>query len=335
MLSFANDPWEDAHSTLEPQITSESVHLFPFRPEFPIDVRFLRFTPSSDVRMNRHEYFEIVFVVSGTVTYQVHEQLYEVRPGDALVVGSTHLHGIKRYETPGLQSVALFFLPELLVGQDAGAREHVEYLMPFRTNGGILPHLIAAKTGIPAQILDLIRRTHGELPGTTTRARLSIRTYLRMMLVLLVNHYVDWRGGDEIFEQQTLKHLSPLFDYLDGHYGEVISLEDAAAMVNMSKSHFTRSFRELTGQSFVTYLNRFRIAKAETLLAEPGLSMLEVSQRVGFCDQSYFGLVFRNMLQMTPREYKQRLHENRMIKGFSPPALISGAAPSPRRRRAS
>lgn len=302
-------PWEDAHSVIEPQITADSVHVWPFTPEFPADVRFLRFAPKGEIRMNRHEYFELLYVFSGAVTYRVQDRTYHVGPGDLFLIGSTLMHGIQRFETHGMKAAVLYFMPELLGGREAATGEEVEYLMPFLVQDETFPHVVPASTGIPEQILDLIVRAHRDLPAKTNRARLSVRTYLRMMLVLLVNYFAAWRGSEEIFERQQkgLDKLKPLFMHIDAHYGNPISVEDAAAVVHMSKSTFMRFFKEVTGQSFVGYLNRFRIAKAEALLVETDLSMLEVSQRVGFCDQSYFGLIFRNVVQITPREYRQRL----------------------------
>ena len=73
-------------------------------------------------------------------------------------------------------------------------------------------------------------------------------------------------------------------------YTNAITVEHAAHAVYMSKSDFMRFFKQVTGQPFVTYLNQFRVAKAEALLGLGEMSIAEVSQAVGFCDQSYFGL---------------------------------------------
>ncbi|MGA2115624.1 MAG: hypothetical protein ABSH56_12845 [Bryobacteraceae bacterium] len=39
------------------------------------------------------------------------------------------------------------------------------------------------------------------------------------------------------------------------------------------------------------------------------MASAEVSQAVGFCDQSYFGLVFRSVIGVAPRDYKGRLEK--------------------------
>ena len=73
-----------------------------------------------------------------------------------------------------------------------------------------------AKTGVPRQVLDLMLRIQGELPATTPRARLAMKTYLKMLLMLLVNQYAEYAGTVETFQRQerALDRLRPLFRYI-------------------------------------------------------------------------------------------------------------------------
>jgi AraC-like DNA-binding protein len=87
---------------------------------------------------------------------------------------------------------------------------------------------------------------------------------------------------------------------MDEHYTERISLDDSSSKVGMSKSHFKRFVRRVTGQTFITHLSWFRIAKAQALLASTDRSIAEISQEVGFCSQSYFGVVFQKFAHMSP-----------------------------------
>jgi AraC-like DNA-binding protein len=78
----------------------------------------------------------------------------------------------------------------------------------------------------------------------------------------------------------------------------------------MSESHFMSFFKRVTGLSFVTYCNHFRIERAQALLARTDESMASISQQVGFCDQSYFGTVFRRIVGMTPATWRRRIRTN-------------------------
>ncbi len=83
-----------------------------------------------------------------------------------------------------------------------------------------------------------------------------------------------------------------------------------------------RFFKRATQQSFVSYLNQYRVARAQTLLASTNLSIAQISEEVGFYDQSHFGMVFRKLVHTTPRQYRLQ------TPAYPPTAL---AASDPRR----
>ena len=316
MRSFVRTHWEDAYSVIEPQINAQMVHVWPFFTEFPIDVRFLKFSRKRDIRLNRHDYYEILYLQSGEVVYEVQGRRLPMKQGDLFVVGSTQLHRMGSFVRTPVKIAVLYFLPELIRGTEKTG-DDIEYLMPFLVQDDGFPHVLPARTGIPAQAFDLMTRAAAELPTRSYRGRLSVKTYLKMILVLLVNHYSAFRGSEDIYirKQHDFERLTPLFEFIDRNYGEPITVEQAALVVRMSKSNFMRFFKQVTGQPFVTYLNHFRIAKAEVLLTTTDNSIAEVSQEVGFCDQSYFGLVFRSVMGVAPRDYRGQLDKTNATAG--------------------
>lgn len=303
--------WENAFSLIDPQINAEGLHVWPFDPAFPLDVRFYVWDKRHHIRMNRHEYFELFYLQQGELVCRVQEREFPMRSGDLAVISSTHYHTIrwpeKKKHTGPVKASTLYFLPDLLRATEATGEE-AEYLMPFLMQGADFPHIVPGKTGIPAQVVDLIKRTHAEFPADTTRARLAVKTYLKMILILLVNHYADHEGTAETFhrKQQAIERLAPLFAYLETHFSQPVSITAAAETVNMSESHFMRFFKQVTAQSFTNYLNHFRVAKAEELLIKTNLTMVEISQAVGFCDQSYFGATFRKVTGSSPLQYRHQ-----------------------------
>lgn len=80
-----------------------------------------------------------------------------------------------------------------------------------------------------------------------------------------------------------------------------------ANMVHLNASYFSSLFKREVGVSFSNYLNKVRIEKSMQLLKNTALSILEVALEVGYEDQSYFGKVFKSVINMTPKEYKQKL----------------------------
>jgi AraC-like DNA-binding protein/mannose-6-phosphate isomerase-like protein (cupin superfamily) len=311
MAAPATPHWENAFSVIEPQINAAGVHVWPFEASFPLDVSFFDFDLRRGIRMNRHDYFEVLYLCSGELDYQVQERTLPMRAGDLVVISSTHYHTMRppaaRPNCRHVKAAALYFLPELIRSSNATSEE-VEYLMPFLLQDDAFPHVIPGATGVPAEALGLMRRIRAELPAADARSRLAAKTYLKMILVLLGNHYASYRSTAGVFQQkqQAIERLRPLFAYLEERYAAPLTVADAASVAGMSQSHFMRFFKQVTGQSFINYLTHFRVAKAEELLARTDLSIAEVSQAVGFCDQSYFSLVFRRLTRLTPLQYKKR-----------------------------
>ncbi|MBZ5591086.1 MAG: AraC family transcriptional regulator [Acidobacteriia bacterium] len=296
---------EDHFRVVEPQINAEGIHVWPFDPSFPVDVRFMTTGLRQNVRTNRHDYFEVMYLCAGAADLHVQDRLLPFHEGEVSVIGSTVYHRLEGRTWPFTVAV-LFFQPDLILAD--GGSDCAEYLTPFLSQDSRFPHIVPAKSGIPGQVFDLMQRIRAELPAGSVLARLSVKTYLKMILILLVNQYSSYAGTIETFQRQrrALERLRPLFQYLEKHYGEPIQVQGAARICGMSESHFMNFFKRTTGQSFMAYLNHCRIERAQALLVTTDVAMSQISQQTGFCDQSYFGTVFRRLVGMTPAAYRRK-----------------------------
>lgn len=303
--------WQNVHAVVEDQIKADGFHIWPFNPLFPVDVRSFLFGRKHAPRLTRHDYFELLYVYSGEAEYQVQDHWFTAKEGDLLVINGSLYHRLRQVQTAPFRAIVLYFLPEAL--KNGGAiGEDAQYLMPFLLQDAGFPHLVSSSTGIPPEVLRLISKINSHLPATNVHGRLTVRTCLEMIMVLLIDHYKNQLTVSGVFDrrQKALERLRQLFDYVDGHYSEPIPLSKATEIVRMSKAHFMRSFKRVTGQPFDAYVNQFRICKAQSLLASTDLSISEVGREVGFGDQSYFGLVFRRLTQLSPREYRKSLPDH-------------------------
>lgn len=298
--------WQPAYDLIEPRISADGVHTYEFDSALPVDVRYLTFDRDADIRSNRHEYFELLYAYSGGVAYQVQDRLCELGEGDLFVMGSTLMHRIVRFSQVGFRAVVLYFDPALLRAICSGGRDR-DYLMPFLIQDKDFPHVISMETGTPREVLGLMEKIASACTAQSFSRELTVETYLKTILVHLIRHYEGFQASEPVFltQKHNLRRVRPVFQHVDEYYREPISVEEAAALIKMSKSTFTRFFKQVTGDSFVVYLNRFRIARAQTLLKNTDKSIAEVSQETGFCDQSYFGAMFKRMVGRTPREYKR------------------------------
>lgn len=301
---------KDHFALVEPQINAEGIHTWNFDESCPVDVQFMTEDGRHNVRMNRHGYFEVLYLCSGSALCRIQDRILPFNEGDLAVIGSTLYHRIECRSSTPVTIAALFFEPDLI--RCDGGIDSSEYLMPFLRHDSDFPHIVPSDTGVPRQVLDMMLRIRSELPASSTRARLALRTYLKMLLMFLVNQYVPYAGRVEIFQRQqrALDRLRPLFRHLGEHSGSPTKVKEAARICGMSESHFMSFFKKVTGLSFMNYLNNFRVERAQALLTTTDESLARISQEVGFCDQSYFGTVFRKVVGMTPTNYRNRMASN-------------------------
>ncbi|MDR2824038.1 MAG: AraC family transcriptional regulator [Prevotellaceae bacterium] len=83
-----------------------------------------------------------------------------------------------------------------------------------------------------------------------------------------------------------------------------ISISEIARHVGMNKSAFCVFFKKAAGQTFISYLNAYRIELACKLLKESDLNISDICYEVGFEDFPYFNRVFKKIKRVTPSKYR-------------------------------
>ena len=92
-------------------------------------------------------------------------------------------------------------------------------------------------------------------------------------------------------------------DFIDRDIG----LEELARLVGLSPFHFCTAFRLAVGKSPHHYLTALRMTRARELLAEPGLSIIQVALAVGYQTPSAFAASFRKATNVTPSAFRRNL----------------------------
>ena len=83
-------------------------------------------------------------------------------------------------------------------------------------------------------------------------------------------------------------------------------LKDAAEIINMSVTAFSRFFKKSTGKTFISYVNAIRIGWACKLLIESDMNVAQISYEVGFNNLSNFNRRFYERHHFNPREYRHQ-----------------------------
>ena len=94
-MKLPKSSYRDHFDLVEPQINAEGVHTWPFDAPCPVDVLFLTVDDRHRVRMNRHGYFEVLYLCSGSANCHIQDRLLPFNEGDLAIIGSTLYHRIE------------------------------------------------------------------------------------------------------------------------------------------------------------------------------------------------------------------------------------------------
>jgi YesN/AraC family two-component response regulator len=95
--------------------------------------------------------------------------------------------------------------------------------------------------------------------------------------------------------------------YIEESLSNTLSLSEIAEQANLSKYHFTRIFKSLTGFTPLEFVGILKMHKAKNLFIDENLSVSEVAEKVGYIDVRNFDRRFKQHTGLTPTMYKNSM----------------------------
>lgn len=109
---------------------------------------------------------------------------------------------------------------------------------------------------------------------------------------------------DPLAKGLPLWRLRQVKQYIEDNLNANLCMADIASVAHMSEFHFSRLFKQSTGYSPYRYIVSRRVQRGRELLAKTALPLYEVSEKLGFGDQSHFTTVFKKNVGMTPKQFR-------------------------------
>lgn len=146
-----------------------------------------------------------------------------------------------------------------------------------------------------------LRRIIAKVHEAVQRNRMC-STVLRLMENEAVGELMRWDiyGNPKILRNS---YVMQALDKIRAQYAERIGIESIAEELGISASYLSRKFREITGQTFLDTLHKYRIQQALMLLGQGTHRVGEVAECTGFGEYRHFCSVFKKYTQMAPTEF--------------------------------
>lgn len=259
---------------------------------------------SSDERLHLH-CFHRETVDTWTVNYHFHDKcelvIYEAIAGRFFSNGADH--SIRRQQV-------LFIPPESIHGFEVAAGEliyHVAHFSPEVASGLIeattLPtHALIADLSENdfALMLPLLKWIESSDASQIADAALVAGHKLLLNIASTALSRANpslTRGSPNPFE--------PVVRYLNHGNRYNLSVNDAANLCHMSRSHFLATFKRTYGITFNHFLEERKINAAKYLLTNSAQSINQIADQLEINSAAYFSKLFKNSVGCSPREYRQ------------------------------
>jgi len=126
---------------------------------------------------------------------------------------------------------------------------------------------------------------------------------------LLIETPRAWQSGFAVVPlktDHTDDSIASAQEWMHKNFAKTFPLEDPARRVGMSVRNFVRRFKDATGDSPLTYLQKLRVAAAKRMLESNHRSVQEISDAVGYHDPAFFRTLFQRHTGVAPSEYRDR-----------------------------
>lgn len=253
---------------------------------------------SFGVDMHRHDFYELFCLLSGEMEYLVEGNRYHLTPGTLLLIAPGEMHRPSPEGKPrDFDRIVLWMNPRFV-----------------SSLSGMLPQVV--------------RAFEGGHPGWNLMTP-DEKTYQILLNLLYALLYEKERAGaDSLYlvylaTSQLLIHLSrvlgrhtaltgrignrhaetmKVYEYINGHFREEISVGELAEQFYMDKNTLTRQFKRIFGLTPGEFIRRKRLEEATALIRQ-GEALQEAGYRCGFADYSAFYRAFRQVYGISPSGY--------------------------------
>lgn len=255
-----------------------------------------------NVPIHWHNDLEINLIREGEAVFQVYQKSYRVRTGEGFLLNRNVPHSCSSPGNEHVRYSTILVRPDFLYG-DFGSDVERKCFQPFLQNSAIpCIHL----TGFDENGKEILQKLN-QVEEAFDRKRFCYELKIKGLLceafaMILYGHRQELTKFVPA-NLQELERLEKMLNYLNMHFTEVISLQDLADQVHLSREVCCRLFKKMTGKTITGYLEEYRVNKSFSLVQSGQYSMTQITEMVGFSNPSRFASAFRKRFGCNPGEY--------------------------------
>lgn len=234
-----------------------------------------------------HDYYELYYLEVGERYHVLNDELYLLHANELILFAPHVMHHSYGDEDVPFTRTLTYFVPEEI-------------------DNPLLAELLPSKTGaykLDSKHIKLIHPLlkHMLLEQSTYNA--FSEEYIHNLLNLLLIEIV--RLNNKVAKSEKSNRIMKVVSYIHEHYNDNLTVELLATKAYLSPYYLCREFKKFSNSTIVQYINTTRIMNAQREILETDKSYTQISADTGFANVTHFNRVFKQILRMSPSEYKR------------------------------
>ena len=260
-----------------------------------------------NVPIHWHNDLEINLIREGEAVFQVYQKSYRVRTGEGFLLNRNVPHSCSSPGNEHVRYSTILVRPDFLYG-DFGSDVERKCFQPFLQNSAIPCIYLTGFDENGKEILQKLNQVEEAFDRKRFCYELKIKGLLCEAFAMILYGHRQELTKFVLANLQELERLEKMLNYLNMHFTEVISLQDLADQVHLSREVCCRLFKKMTGKTITGYLGEYRVNKSFSLVQSGQYSMTQITEMVGFSNPSRFASAFRKRFGCNPGEYNSVKH---------------------------
>lgn len=262
--------------------------------------------------IHMHNYMQLWYVLEGSFRHSIDNQIFVQKQGDFLFVPPFFPHQIDTSESQNVEFIFCDLTEGFLnIFPDSNEKEtlfNLTYLRPVIMNAYHKNPFLSFTGKSKKQFENLFLELLNEYSNSSELSSTYLRTLIARLFTLITREYeaVSPHEEDALFIKYRYA-IQDALDHIDTHFTENIHLKDICKIALMSVSSFSYVFKQITGKTFIEYVNYLRVRHACNLLMDTNRSLLNICNECGFYDLAYFSRIFKRILGYPPSTYRKNI----------------------------
>ena len=262
-----------------------------------------------NVKLHHHDFFEIYYLLDGSMDYIVEGNRFTLMPGDILLISPLDLHRPDPRERQNFERIVLWISMPYLSLLAQRVPNMMSTLLTKTARGRQLTLGTEERTFAQMLLFCLIleRADKPFASCETCQAMLTVfLIHMQRKLMSLPDIHPAPSGASRTRRGSATPLLpAPLyeiFEYIDTHLDKALSLSSLADRFFQDPNTLSRKFKREVGVTVCEYIRKKRLALARVKISQ-GMSATQAGATSGFSDYSSFFRAFKNEYGVNPREF--------------------------------